>query len=79
MSARNSSNVRGCQTGGEAIVTDTATATGGDERGDVREVKGAGAGIDTDMQVVAGPVPGADVGIETVIEVLTCCRASASV
>jgi hypothetical protein len=41
--------------------------------------KGAGAGIETDMQVVTGPAPGADVGIETVTEVLTCCRASASV
>jgi hypothetical protein len=61
------------------MVTDTAIATGGDERGGVREVKGAGAGIDTDMQVVAGPVPGVDVGIETAIEVLICCRASASI
>ena len=61
------------------MVTDTATATGGDERGDVREGRGAGAGTDTDIQVVTGPAPGIDVGTETVTEVLTCCRASASV
>lgn len=66
------------------MVTDTATATGGDERrGDERregrEGKGAGAGIDTEIQVVTGFAPGAEVGIETVTEVLTCCRASASV
>jgi len=61
------------------MVTDTATATGGDERRVVGGGKGAGAGIDTDMQVVAGIAPGADVGTETVTEVLTCCKASASV
>jgi hypothetical protein len=31
------------------------------------------------MQVVTGVAPGADVGTETVTDVLTCCRASASV
>jgi hypothetical protein len=61
------------------MVTNTATATGGDERGDVREAKGAGARINIDMQVVTGPVPSADLGIETATEVLTCCRASARV
>lgn len=64
---------------GEATVTDTAPATGGDERREVGGGKGAGAGIETDLQVVTGRAPGADVGIETVTEVLTCCRASASV
>jgi hypothetical protein len=56
MSAKNSSSVGGCQTGDEAIVTDTATATGGDDQGEVgaRGARGAGAGIDTDMQVVTG-------------------------
>ena len=79
MSDRNSSGVGGRQTGDGAMVTDTATATGGDEQRGGRGAKGAGAGIETDMQVVAGPAPGADVGTETVTDVLTCCRASASV
>ena len=78
MSAKKSSNDGGCQTGDGAMVTDTATATGGDERREVGGGNGAGAGIETDMQVVTGPAPGADVGTETVTEVLTCCRASAS-
>ena len=78
MPARNSPNDGGCQTG-EAIVTDTATATGGDDRREGRGGKGAGAGIETDRQVVTGPAPGADVGTETLTVVLTCCRASASV
>jgi hypothetical protein len=79
MSAKNSSNVGGCQAGCEAAVTDTAIATGGDDRREVGGGRGAGAGIDTDIQVVTGPISGADVGIEMVTEVLTCRRASASV
>ena len=55
MSAKNSPNDGGCQRGGGAIVTDTATATGGDKRREGRGGKGAGAGIETDMQVVTGP------------------------
>jgi hypothetical protein len=79
MLARNSSSVGGRQTGDRAIVTDTATATGGDKRREVGRDNRAGAGIKTDMQVVTGPAPSADVGTKTVTEVLTCCRALASV
>jgi microcompartment protein CcmK/EutM len=60
------------------MVTDTATATGGDDQGEVAG-RGAGAGIETDMQVVTGSAAEVELGIETVTEVLTCCRASASV
>lgn len=79
MSTKNSFNDGGCQTGGGAMVTDTATATGGDDRREVGGGRGAGAGIDTDIQVVTGSAPVAELGTETVTEVLTCCRASASV
>jgi hypothetical protein len=79
MSVRNSSSVGGRQTGDRATVTDTATATGRDERREVGRGNRAGAGIETDMQVVTGLAPSAEVGTETVTEVLTCCRASASV
>ena len=61
------------------MVTDTATATGGDDRREVGGGNGASAGIETDTQVVTGPAPGAEVGTKTVTEVLTCCSASASV
>ena len=61
------------------MVTVTATATGGDDQREMGGGRGAGAGIDTEIQVVTGPVSGTEVGIETVTEVLTCCRASASV
>lgn len=61
------------------MVTDTATATGGDDRREAGGGRGAGAGIDTDILVVTGSVPEVEVGIETVTEVLTCCSASASV
>ena len=79
MSARNSSNDGGRQAGGGAIVTDTATATGGDERGEAKAGIGAGAGIDTDTQVVAGFALDVETGIDTVTEAFTCRRASASV
>ena len=51
----NSSNEGGCQGGGgEATVTDNATVTGGDERGNkgIGLSIGVGAGIDTDTYVV---------------------------
>jgi hypothetical protein len=79
MSAKNSTSDGGCQAGDGAIVKDTATATGGDERREVRAGIGAGAGIDTDTQLVTAFTLGADVGIDTVTEVFTCRRASASV
>ena len=79
MSVRNSSSVRGRQTGDRATVTDTATATGRDKQREVGGGNRAGAGIKTDMQVVTGLAPSAEVGTKTVTEVLTCCRASASV
>jgi hypothetical protein len=60
------------------MVTDTATATGGDDQGEVAG-REAGAGIYTDMQVVTESAAEVELGIETVTEVLTCCRASASV
>lgn len=72
MSAKKASSEGGCQTGGVAVVTDTATATGEDEQREVGRDNGAGAGIEADTQVVTGCAPGVDVGIETVTEVLTC-------
>lgn len=61
------------------MMIDTATAAGGDERREVGRDIGAGAGIDIDTKVVTGLAPAADVGIDTVTEVFTCRRASASV
>ena len=60
------------------MVTDTATATGGDDQGEVAG-RGAGAGTETDTQVVTGSATKVELGIKTVTEVLTCCRASANV
>jgi hypothetical protein len=47
------------------MVTDTATATGGDDRREVGGGIGVGAGIDTDIKVVTGTAPEAAVEIET--------------
>jgi hypothetical protein len=79
MSAKNSSSDGGRQAGGEAIVTDTATATGGDKRGEARISIGAGAGIETNTQVVTGFSLNIEVGTDTITEAFTCRRASASV
>jgi hypothetical protein len=76
MLTRNSSNDGGCQAGGEATFTDRATATGEDKGREGGGI-GAGAGIDTGIQVVKGLEPSANVGIDTVTEALTCRRASA--
>lgn len=74
MSARNSCNVGARQTGGEATVTDTATAAGGDERGDATVGIEVGAGKDKDIEVVAGPKLSTEAGADTVTDVFTCCR-----
>jgi hypothetical protein len=42
MLARNISKEGGCQARGEAIITNTTTATGGEERGEVRVGTGFG-------------------------------------
>ena len=50
------------------MVTDIATATGGDERGEAKAGIGAGAGIDTDTQVGTGSALDVEAGIDTVTE-----------
>jgi hypothetical protein len=79
MSTRNSSNVRGYQIGGGVTVTDTATTIGRDKRSEVGGGRGAGAGINTNIQVVTRFVPSLDVETNIVTEVLASCKALASV
>ena len=88
ISARNSSNNGACQAGGDATVTDTAIAIGGDERGGAKVGIGVGVGIDRDIYVVIGPAFAIEVGPDIVIDifgadivtdVFTCYRTLASV
>lgn len=79
MLVMNLSNDGGCQIEGGDTVIETATVPGGDERREGRGGKGVGAGIDTDMQAITGLAPRAEVGTETVTNLMTCCRALGSV